>query len=340
MNPENYRSIAISKSLYKGPSGSLTRQLELLDPSEAYAGTELANLDAYQRQLKRFDIRVSGEGSSPIEKFFSTADSAALFPEYVSRAVQAGIEETDVINAIIASRTKVSSLDYRSITADFSAASTADMAVDEGDTIPTCEIVVGSRLVTLTKRGRVLSASYEALRFQKLDLFTVALRKIGAYIAKSQLADAVDVLLHGGGSDAEEIKTAGDLTYAHLISLWEKFSDFQMNTLLVAPDMAAKILTMQEFRDPAAGLQFQATGKLGTPLGAVMIKSSAVPAGKVIALDRRYALEMAVASEVSVDYDKLIDTQLERAAITSIAGFAKIFPDAVKVLSLTAAAGA
>ena len=91
MNPENYRSIAISKSLYKGPSGSLTRQLELLDPSEAYAGTELANLDAYQRQLKRFDIRVSGEGSSPIEKFFSTADSAALFPEYVSRAVQAGM---------------------------------------------------------------------------------------------------------------------------------------------------------------------------------------------------------------------------------------------------------
>ena len=31
-------------------------------------------------------------------------------------------------------------------------------------------------LVTLHKRGRMLVASYEAIRFQKLDLFSVTLR--------------------------------------------------------------------------------------------------------------------------------------------------------------------
>ena len=36
----------------------------------------------------------------------------------------------------------------------------------------------------------------------------------------------------------------------------------------------------------------------------------------------------------SMEYDKLIDRQLERAAITSISGFAKIFQDATKVLKL------
>lgn len=40
------------------------------------------------------------------------------------------------------------------------------------------------------------------------------------------------------------------------------------------------------------------------------------------------------ASDVLVEYDKLIDRQLERAAITSISGFAKIFQDATKVLKL------
>ena len=39
-------------------------------------------------------------------------------------------------------------------------------------------------------------------------------------------------------------------------------------------------------------------------------------------------------SEVVVEYDKLIDRQLERAAITSISGFAKLFTDASKVLKV------
>ena len=38
-----------------------------------------------------------------------------------------------------------------------------------------------------------------------------------------------------------------------------------------------------------------------------------------------------------MDYDKLIDCQLERAAVTSLSGFAKLFPDACKVLKLKAA---
>ena len=50
-----------------------------------------------------------------------------------------------------------------------------------------------------------------------------------------------------------------------------------------------------------------------------------VPSGKLIGLDRRYALEMVQAGDVAVEYDKLIDRQLERAAVTSIAGFASSF---------------
>ena len=37
---------------------------------------------------------------------------------------------------------------------------------------------------------------------------------------------------------------------------------------------------------------------------------------------------MVKAGEVTTEYDKLIDRQLERAAITCIAGFAKIFTGA------------
>ena len=61
---------------------------------------------------------------------------------------------------------------------------------------------------------------------------------------------------------------------------------------------------------------FQGTGTLSTPLGAKLLRTSAVPAGKLIGLDKNYALEHICGSEVMVEYDKLIDRQIERAAIT------------------------
>ena len=43
---------------------------------------------------------------------------------------------------------------------------------------------------------------------------------------------------------------------------------------------------------------------------------------------------MIQASDVEVEYDRLIDRQLERAAITSISGFAKLYAGAAKILEV------
>jgi len=94
------------------------------------------------------------------------------------------------------------------------------------------------------------------------------------------------------------------------------------------------MLNLEEFKNPQSGINFQGTGKFGHPLGANFIKTAAIPDGMIIGLDKRYSLEMVVAQDVSVDYDKLIDRQLERAAVTSIAGFSKIFTDASAALTL------
>ena len=52
----------------------------------------------------------------------------------------------------------------------------------------------------LNKRGRMLVASYEAVRCQKLDLFSVTLRQIGAHISRMHLEDAIQVLMEGMGT--------------------------------------------------------------------------------------------------------------------------------------------
>lgn len=331
----HYQTIKLDKTMYKG-QGGLTRQLEQLDPSSAYAGTELAGLDAFQRQLKRFNIKVSGAGSDIIAKFFQTAESAALFPEYVARAVEQGSKDAGILNQILAAKTDIDSLDYRSIVTDI-ADTNGDDPIEEGEDIPETAIALSESLVRLKKRGRLLRTSYEAIRFQRADVVTVALRQIGAYIAKAQLKDAVSVLIDGtpgaAGIPAAPVETITDpLTYEDLVGLWSKFDHFEMNVLLASPDMMLEMLAINELKDPATGLNFQATGTLQTPLGATLLKTTAVPAGTIVALDKQFALEMVTAGGIHVEYDKLIDSQLERAAITCISGFSKIFPDAVRIL--------
>ena len=86
-------------------------------------------------------------------------------------------------------------------------------------------------------------------------------------------------------------------------------------------------------RDAQAGLNFQGTGKMITPLGAELIHIPAMTSGSIIGLDKNCALEMVQSGGIQMDSDKLIDRQLERTTISCIAGFAKIIKDASKVLS-------
>ena len=333
----NYENIKLEKGLYT-TGKSFSDALEQLDPSENYIGTPLEGLDAYQRQLKRFDIHVSGKGSDMVEKFFKTSDSAALFPEYISRAVWQGIEENDLLPKLVATVTDIEGLDYRTITSNMSDADKTLNVVAEGAAIPETSVSTKENLVTLRKRGRMLVASYEALRFQRLDLFTVTLRQIGAYIAKTQLADAIDVLMNGDGNNnsitTKTVTTAGTLTYDDLVDFWNLFDPFTLNAIVASPNMMAALLKLPQLRDGAAGLNFHATGELVTPFGAELMKSSAVDTGKLIGLDSKCALEQVRAGGVMTEFDKLIDRQLERAAITTTYGFAKIYEDASKALSL------
>ena len=172
----------------------------------------------------------------------------------------------------------------------------------------------------------------EAVRCQKLDLFSVTLRQIGAHISRMHLEDAIQVLMEGDGNGnaapVDSTATEDTVTYEDLVDFWAKFDPYEMNTLLVGNDVMVKMLKLEEFQNPLTGLNFQGTGRLSTPLGASLLRTSAMDSGKLIGLDKRYALEMVQSGDrVMVEYDKLIDRQLERAAITTICGFAKIFKD-------------
>ncbi len=339
-----YDNLRLEKGMYRQRGMNFTQVLESLDPSDNYRGTALEGTDAFQRQLKRFGILAKGVGSSPVEKFFATMDSAVLFPEYIARTVRQGMEEHDILPGIVATTTVIDAMDYRSI---YSVPSEDDKMlkdVTEGSAIPTTEIKTKEHLVSLKKRGRMLVASYEAIRFQKLDLFGVMLRQIGAYMQHQLVCDAVSVLLEGDGNEnAAAVYTVGSapitsadgsLGYEQMVDFWGQFDPYTMNTILCSTATMTDILKIPEFQNPLTGLNFQGTGKLTTPVGAQLLRTSAVEDGMIIGLDNRYALEQVTAGDVLVEYDKLIDQQLERAAISTISGFAKICDGAACALNV------
>lgn len=332
----NFETIKLDKGLYHTSKGFL-QELESIDPSENYKGTSLEGLDAFERQLKRFDIKVKGANSDTIDKFFATTDSSTLFPEYVSRAVRQGAEEASNLDSLVATKTNINSYDYRSLVSNMSDDAKKLVEVEEGAQIPETTISVQDNLIRLKKYGRMLSASYEALRFQKIDLFTITLRQIGAYIARTQFDDAVNTLILGDGNieslePISPVDGANGLCYADLVNLWHKLSPYEMNTIVVNKTLAAKILLMPELRDANAGLNFHGTGKMLTPLGAKLIVSN-VLGNDVIGADKNYALEFITAGGIQTEFDKLIDRQLERVAITQISGFSRIFNDAATCVS-------
>nr|DAP80131.1 MAG TPA: major capsid protein [Caudoviricetes sp.] len=331
-----YDSLKLEKGMY---NSGFTKTLESIDPSEAYEGSDLAGLDAYERQLKRFNIKVKGQNSDIVDSFFQTTDSAVLFPEFVKRSVLMGMEAFNTLPSIVATVTNVENNDYRTIKSTTD--STAGNATSETNELPKTVIQTKTSLVTMKKRGRIIATSYEALRHKRLDLFAVTLRKIGADIARAQLGDAVDVLINGdeSGTAAAAVSpvSSSEIAYADLVELWANLSGYELNTILANTETMQALLALSELKDAQTLLNFKGAGQVVTPLGATLHRVDAVADNTIVGFDKNCALEMVQVGDLIVDYDKLIDKQLERATVSATAGFAKIFADSAKKMTYTTA---
>ena len=74
-----------------------------------------------------------------------------------------------------------------------------------------------------------------------------------------------------------------------------------------------------------------------TPLGAKLLHVPGMEDKKILAFDKNCALEMVQAGEIQIDYDRLMDRQLDRASISVVTGFARIYQGAAQGLTYTEA---
>lgn len=321
-----YDTIKLEKGLYHIAGKSFSEMLEEMDPSEQYAGTPMADLDAYGRQLKRFHIRVSGPHCDRVEKFFSSTESAVLFPEFIRRAVTAGVESS-ILSEISAVHTKVDTGEYVGSILDDSA---AYATTGQGEDLPVATYVAEDSVLTLDKYGRSVHATYESVRHQKLDAFAAVLRGIGVRLANHVLTAAVTTL-QSSASVTVDVATSGTLTYEDLTNLYGAFTDFELNAVLASPANAAQIMALSQMEDMASAQP----SMILLPFGAKLFKCPGMSDDAIVGMDTRFALEMVTSEELLLESDKLIDSQLDVITATLRAGFRPVFSDAIGVLSLT-----
>lgn len=317
----SYDNINLEKGMFKSGK-SLTEVLESIDPSVNYRGTIMDGLDAFSRQLKRFDIKVSGEKSDTVEKFFLSSQSAVLFPEYVRRCVEVGIDESNqTLKRIVATTTQIDGFDYRSVE--------SKQTDSISDDITSLKISTKENLCKLHKRGRMLQTSYESLRFQRIDVFSIILKQIGRYISKVQLFDAFETIESAVGFKPMRSTLTvkhNDIWKCdiHDIGIWLDMYGFKLNTLLGSEATVEMLLKV------FGNLVRNDDGDLSVG-GIKIIPSYDCFSCKVVGMDSDNALEMVKCGEVEVDYDKLIDKQFRRAAVTCCAGFSVIQPEAIVI---------
>lgn len=319
-----YTDIKLEKGLYSITGKTFTQALAELDPDSAYENTELKGLDAFERQLKRFDIKVKGANSDRVEKFFLSTQSAVLFPEYVRRAIKAGLNSVSILGQVAATTTYTDSMDFRGLTVTSDGES--DVVAQCGE-LPVTTVKLAASSSALTKFARKLSCSYESIRKQRLEAFGVILRNLGAAIAR----DVNGLCMAQITSGITPSSIAGsDITYADLAAFWSSMSEFNMTTMVCKPETMAKILGLEQMKYCVG--DYMASGMVKTPYGVTLVKCAQLESDVAVGIDKSCAVEAVFGTDVVVDFDKLISTQCSEIACSVTVGFSKLTDGAVKVL--------
>lgn len=319
-----YTDVKLEKGLYSITGKSFTKALSELDPDSEYKGTDLEQLDAFERQLKRFDIKVSGSGCDRVEKFFLSTESAVLFPEYVRREIKAGMDSASILPEVTAAVTYTDSIDFRALTVTTSG---TDTGVAQMGALPVTTVKLADSASALTKFARKLSCSYESIRKQRLEAFGVILRSMGAQISRAINTKLANTLKSAGAQSTY----TGSITYAALASFWASMKTFDMDVMLCPPAMMADILALDEMKYCVS--DFMSSGKVVTPYGVTIVKCPDLTAGTAIGIDSKCAAEAVYGTDVIVDFDKLISTQCDEVAASIMCGFSVLSSGAVKVLA-------
>ena len=333
------KQIKVTQETYLEAQSKGMSLSEFLEVGENDPSAWGSPLDAFERQLAVHGIRVGGKNPTTVELFYQGAP--ALLPEFMLREIKNGMKMRSELDGIIASSAVVNSNRYTPFFVNIPSSDTrlSLRPIGDGAEVPSVSVTEQLHSINVPDYGVTLKTSYKALRYRTTAQFKVLLWFLGFRLQSDKIGLIVDTIINGDGNSnpASVINTAvtGTLAYPDLITFWNEFYPFQMNTILAHKDKIKTVLTMAEFKDPLAGFKFQASGELVSPLGSTLIRTDEVPGDLLIGLDRRFAIEEVIAQPLMIEYDKIIDQKFEEAVVSESVAYAKMIGGASLILDVS-----
>jgi hypothetical protein len=325
-----FERIPISREMFQEAKEKGVTLSDLMKKNEKFNREMGDKLSPLQQQLAARSLALSGANAALVEEFFRTEDNRILFVETINEMVRLGMNEQlksfAKLSDITATSTGIQGGVYESAEVDVENSTASAKRVAEGAEFPKVKIKFKDKAIKIAKHGYQIEASYETMRRMKINVFAVTMKVIGRNIAQDKIADAIDVLINGDGNSnpiaTVNAAVGGTLAYGDIVNLEEDFEYFEPSIMLSAKDMRVKYKTLAEYKD-----------KNGPAMSEPPLKAKAMPAGKIIALDNKAAIEEVYEKGGSlVEYDKIIDKQFEKAVISEVSGWSILFREASRML--------
>jgi hypothetical protein len=262
------------------------------------------------------------------------------------------------LSELVSMTTAIDGDAYRSYYLTYDAAALRRFRVGETADIPIAKLVGAENTVRLKKYGRGIQASYEDLRRMRVDKLAFYIQWMALQSEIDKVAAALDVLVNGDGNSntapvthnltaLDAAATAGTLSLKGWLAFKMKFVNPYMVTTALMQEAVALQLALLNTGSANIPLVTLPNGQGGLNTGLSPINqfadnvrygwTSDAPALKIVAFDKRFALERVteIGSEIS-EMERYITNQTQILTMTEVEGYAIIDGNATKVLNVNA----
>jgi hypothetical protein len=268
------------------------------------------------------------------------------------------------LDRLVALTTPITGIDYRAVyLQNVNPDQKRMVRVGEATEPPRMKLITTAHQINLFKYGRILEASYEVLRRQRLDRIAMEIALMAIQAEVDKVATVIDIILNGDGNAGTSATnynlttmdpTASTTTPAPPYNLtvrgWLNFkaqfqNPYQLTTALVQRDTAVSLQMLNMGSANVMLTQIQAASGFGgfeaiNPSlrdNVALGWTSDAPPLKVLGFDARRAIERVVEVGSNIqEVERHATTQTQDLVMTEVEGYDVLDPFATAVLTLTA----
>ncbi len=219
---------------------------------------------------------------------------------------------------------------------------------EEAATIEEGTVTYGDKTVKIEKKAKGIKITYEALKFNNLDLVALFFEDLGRILGSNLNGKAVETIIDGDQADGSEAaavvgvnNTTDGITYFDIVRLWVRFSLLgRRSTSIVGNETTAvQYLDLPEVKNKQnLGSSLLPTNiKTPLPTDQDLYVSIKVPANQLVFQDSGVSLVQLTAWPLMVESERIVSKQIAGTFASIYTGFAKLQRNASVVLDKSVA---